>query len=154
MNVFKVGAIILLSIVFGFVSNYLNPNGIPFVEHEKKRAPITDAPPEHPVSVSKDELKKMLGEDNVVVLDARLSKAYEKAHIPGAVNIPFERLENVFDKIESFPSDKWLVTYCDNSACDLSELLARELYNLGYSYVGFYKGGIEDWTKTERVVHE
>ncbi|MDZ7724956.1 MAG: rhodanese-like domain-containing protein [candidate division KSB1 bacterium] len=153
MSMIKITAILALSVLLGFISNSINPNGISLFEQEQKEFKF-DAPPAQPVSVSRSDLKQMIQKDACLILDARLPDAYNDAHIPGAVNIPFERLGMVYDKIQTLPKEKWLITYCDSPECDLGELLADELYNLGYEYVGYYKSGIEEWKQTEQVAHE
>ena len=41
--------------------------------------------------------------------------------------------------------DEEFAIYCTGPYCDDSELLARELFTLGYKKIVVYKGGIEGW---------
>lgn len=152
--IYKTLLIVILSAGLGFVSNHLNPNGIQVFTKQENAELTQKSVPDQPVAVQKQQVVQLLKQENALIIDARLPDAYHQSHIPGAVNISFEQLGMHFDKIESLPHDQWLITYCDDSACDLSELLAHELFNLGYQFVGYYKGGLEEWKQTEQVMHE
>jgi len=44
------------------------------------------------------------------IIDVRVPEAYERGHLPGAVNIPREKLTSSLDQI---PSHQAIVTYCN-----------------------------------------
>jgi rhodanese-related sulfurtransferase len=82
----------------------------------------------------------------MVIVDARNSESFEKAHIAGAINVPSESSE---DEISRSISDKevLIITYCGSVQCPLSRNLARTLKNLGYNNVIEYPQGMEGWVK-------
>lgn len=91
-------------------------------------------------------------------IDARPVEEYEENHIKGAINIPFygsEKYESVLDKI---PKDEVIVTYCSGEDCDLSILLADELFGKGYKKIYVFFGGWNFWLQsgypTEKVNEE
>lgn len=49
--------------------------------------------------ITPQELKKMLGSKDLVLLDANKPNVYEKGHIPGAVNIEIHSFSNISNKI-------------------------------------------------------
>ena len=50
--------------------------------------------------------------------------------------------------------DQDIVIYCTGPECDDSELLARELYAIGFTNIMVYKGGYEEWIDTGLAVEE
>jgi hypothetical protein len=65
-------------------------------------------------------------------------------HIPGAVGLPLELLAS--HARELLPSrDAEIVVYCGNAECSRSLHASQQLYELGYSKVRIYRGGIADW---------
>lgn len=104
-----------------------------------------------PVVVSKSQVLQLIKEGRAVLLDARSKEEYQAGHIPGALHLPFEELGRYFDKVNSLPRDKWLITYCSGPPCDLGELLAFELVNIGFARVAVYQAGLDDWKKSQQV---
>lgn len=60
-------------------------------------------------SISITELKEMINEPNVLVLDVRKPSEYNEGHIPHAKNIPVDDLETHFSEL---PANKLIVTTC------------------------------------------
>jgi|Deesub1362B_J571_1020462.scaffolds.fasta_scaffold00022_86 rhodanese-related sulfurtransferase len=92
-------------------------------------------------AITREELKKLLGKEDVVIVDVRLPEYYAKEHIPGAINIPLEELDKNLDKLDK---DKLVVVYCASFDCRLSPVAYRKLKRLGYQVVD-YEGGMMDW---------
>ena len=63
--------------------------------------------------VKKEEVKSMLGEPNVIILDIRFKPHWEKSkiQIPGAVYE--DPIMDVKKWIDKYPKDKMIVLYCD-----------------------------------------
>jgi predicted sulfurtransferase len=61
-------------------------------------------------SVSLEQLKEKLdaGAD-IIVVDVRTKEDFDEGHIPGAVSIPWEEIE---DRYTELPRDKEIITYC------------------------------------------
>jgi len=151
--------IIAASAILGFSANALNPNGVKIgartgpgdTKSDTTFSVLQDEPPDEPLVIGKTKIKSLMNNDNIVLIDARLPEEYEQGHMPGAVNIPFERLGRHIEQMDALPKDKWLVCYCGGPPCDLGELLAYELFNMGYQYVAIYQAGLDDWKKSEDV---
>lgn len=90
-------------------------------------------------------LKKLLERmpNNVCVVDVRDAEQYESGHIPGARNIPVDKILSSF---RSLPKDKMIVTYCADIACGLSPQAALELAQAGFE-VQHLIGGFEEWCR-------
>jgi len=88
-------------------------------------------------------------EKNVTIVDVRSEKDYAKGHIPGAINIPWEKHEG-FDGAETeFPAlkkDGYAYVYCYQLLCNLGQKAAKKFASLGYP-VKEIVGGFEEWKK-------
>ena len=85
-------------------------------------------------------------ERGCVLLDARTEQEYIEGHIPGAVLFDYYELGRYIQKVlPAISTDQEIIIYCSGPECDDSELLARELYLLGYRNLSVFKGGYEAW---------
>jgi rhodanese-related sulfurtransferase len=75
--------------------------------------------------------------DDFVLVEALSRKHYESSHLPGAINLPYEFV----DEAEKVLPDKHaeIVVYCMNPECVASAEEARELEEMGYA------AGKQDW---------
>lgn len=98
------------------------------------------------VEIERDELRSRLERgDDLVLVDALSPLSYGAAHIPGAVNIPPERVDALAER-RIRDLDMPVIVYCANPGCDSSVAVARRLVELGYRNVAHYAGGKKDWT--------
>jgi rhodanese-related sulfurtransferase len=96
--------------------------------------------------ISREKLKaKMDRGDGFVLVEALSRRHYESIHLPGAVNLPYEFV----DEAEKVLPDKHaeIIVYCMNEECEASREEARELEEMGYRHVLHYAGGKEGWIK-------
>jgi hypothetical protein len=63
---------------------------------------------------------------NVHFIDARDPKLYDAGHIPGARNIPFEKVGEHTDEISAMPTGDLYLLYCDGGDCHLSKDRSEE----------------------------
>lgn len=82
-----------------------------------------------------------------VLLEALGDAYYQKAHLPGAIALPLERLDAV---VRERLRDKTraLVVYCASSTCRNSDVAAKALADRGYQNVRVYVGGKADWMQS------
>lgn len=77
---------------------------------------------------------------NVNVIDLRCVEKYNNSHIPGAVNIPFDKLicnpSNYFNKNTKY------YLYCQHGYT--SKNACKVLLSLGYNVINI-NGGFENW---------
>jgi rhodanese-related sulfurtransferase len=95
-------------------------------------------------SITLSELKDELDRGDVILVEALSSLSYEEAHLPGAINIPHEQVEELAPSLLP-DKDAQIVTYCANLACQNSALAARRLIRLGYTNVRDYEEGKAEW---------
>jgi len=96
--------------------------------------------------ITREELKgKMDRGDEFVLVDALSAKHYESSHLPGAINLPYEFV----DEAEEVLPDKnaEIVVYCMNLDCEASTEEARELEGMGYQNVRHYAEGKQGWIR-------
>jgi rhodanese-related sulfurtransferase len=82
--------------------------------------------------------------DGIIPLDARRSKAYEKEHIPGALNIPHREMDE--KSTGNLDKTKLYACYCSGVGCNASTRGALKMTKLGFR-VKEVIGGIEHWKK-------
>lgn len=141
-------AVILLGFVVSFVSNALSVNGInPFRR-------IADVPvvadPHDPGAegirfITMEKFESMV-QAGAAVIDARTADEYEEGHIPGAVLLDYYDMGRYMERVlPALSPDGDIAIYCSGPDCDDSELLARELYTMGYRNIMIFRGGFEEW---------
>ncbi len=79
-------------------------------------------------------------------VDARSAEEYAELHIPGAVNLSRERLDQEGGRaVAGIPTERELVVYCGMSSCEAALRVAEKLQSLGYSRVQVFMGGFRAW---------
>jgi rhodanese-related sulfurtransferase len=81
----------------------------------------------------------------VTIVEALGAGFFADAHLPGAINIPPDQVDQL---VWLLPSDHaaQIVVYCSGT-CAQSEMTALRLCELGYRNVAVYRGGKEDWVE-------
>jgi rhodanese-related sulfurtransferase len=104
------------------------------------------------VEIGRDELRSRIERgDDFVLVDALAPLSYGAAHLPGAVNIPPDRVDALAER--RIPDRGTpVVVYCAGLECDSSVEVARRLLELGYRDVVHYAGGKKDWTEAGLAV--
>ncbi len=92
------------------------------------------------------ELKTLMEENEVTLLDVRHAEDYEISHIPGAVSIP---KDEIADNIDKLSKDNITVVYCYNQQCHLGAKAALILADYGYP-VMLLDGGFQVWKEDFR----
>lgn len=86
--------------------------------------------------------------ENLVIIDVLSPESYKKAHIPGAINIPYEQLAERLDELDK---NAKIVTYCANTICQASSKAAEILLEAGFTDVHDFKGGIHEWQRSQEA---
>ncbi len=87
-----------------------------------------------------EELMGRLEEDRITVLDVRPREEFEQGHLPDAVSIPLDELE---DRLEELPEDKEVAAYCRGPYCVLSVEAVQILRDHGYEAVRMSEGVLD-----------
>jgi rhodanese-related sulfurtransferase len=91
-----------------------------------------------------DDLRN--GNHDIVVVDTRSAASYEKAHVPGAINLPHRTMNA--ETTASLSREKVYVTYCDGTGCNASTKGALRLAELGFQ-VKEMIGGLDWWVRVD-----
>lgn len=96
-------------------------------------------------SISCDDLhRKIESGEPFVLVDALAPMSFAHSHLPGAINLPPDRVDaSVARRIPDLDTE--IVVYCANSECESSVETAQALLALGYSNVLHYPGGKDEW---------
>ena len=91
--------------------------------------------------ITSDEAKKMMETQKVIVVDVRTLEEYNEGHIPNAISVPLETIENEAEaKLKN--KDDLILVYCRSGR--RSREAALKLIEKGYTNVIDF-GGIKDW---------
>ena len=97
-------------------------------------------------TVTREELKaKMDRGEDLVIVEALGPEHYKSSHLPGAVNLPYEFVDEAEKVLPN--KDAEIVVYCMNAGCSASGEEARELVEMGYTKVLHYAAGKQDWIR-------
>lgn len=97
----------------------------------------------HP-TITRQELRQAIEDGTVTVVEALPPMYFEDAHLPGALNLPHDRVRELAPAL--LPDrDAAIVVYCDNLPCQNSGIATRELIAMGYGDVREYPEGKQDW---------
>jgi rhodanese-related sulfurtransferase len=97
-------------------------------------------------NVSREELKaKMDRGESFVLVDALGPDHYASSHLPRAVNLPYEFVDEAATVLPDKRAE--IVVYCMSTDCSASGEEARELTEMGYEKVLHYREGKLDWMR-------
>lgn len=86
--------------------------------------------------ISTSELERYLDEgQNMLLVDLRSRDAFCRGHIRGAVNIPYDELD---EHLPELRSDQMIVLYCYHGSHSI--VAARDLALMGYRVTNVYGG--------------
>ena len=101
--------------------------------------------------ITREELRKKIQRgDDFVLVDALSPQHYERSHLPGAINLPLEFVDEAEKVLPDEEAE--IVVYCMNEACGASGEEVRELKEMGYTNVWHYPGGKQDWLQANLPV--
>jgi rhodanese-related sulfurtransferase len=96
-------------------------------------------------TITRDELKAKLDRKEKLILAEALPETYYlDKHLPGAINIPHDRVDALAPALLPDKSAQ-IVLYCANGPCRNSGMAAHRLVELGYTNVLDYHEGKQDW---------
>ena len=88
--------------------------------------------------------------ENVAIVDARSPEAFQREHIPGAINIPHRTMSP--ETTKHVDRNVLVVTYCDGIGCNGSTKGAVNMLKLGFR-VKELIGGIDWWKRDGQKTH-
>lgn len=138
-------ALALLSGSVGLVRNRFAAEPLPLMA--PYRAPV----PQGVSAVDLETARSFFDDGEVLFVDARERVSYQEGHVPGALSLPADELEE-FAPTQAFQSVVFtmrlkprVVVYCDGPECRASERLARALLAAGVLNVSVMADGWPAW---------
>lgn len=94
------------------------------------------------MDITAQEAKKIMdAEEGYIILDTRTQEEYDEGHIPGAIVISHDEIEEKAEKMLP-DKDQLILVYCRSGR--RSKLASEVLVELGYTNIKEF-GGIIDW---------
>ncbi|MEA3336647.1 MAG: rhodanese-like domain-containing protein [Chloroflexota bacterium] len=88
-------------------------------------------------------------ENDPLVVSVQTRAEYERGHIPGAINLPWDEITDVAQLRAQIPEDQLVVLYCNH--CVHSAQISAILNLLGYDTLDLAYG-FESWTKNQVAI--
>ena len=88
--------------------------------------------------------------ENITVIDARSSEAFQREHIPAAINIPHRTM--TAESTGHIDKSALVVIYCDGIGCNGSTKGALNMLKLGFR-VKELMGGLDWWKRDGHKTH-
>jgi len=138
-------SILLIAVALGAAVNLIRPDGIPFVDSWSMADKLVTEDGDT-LAIPLEDAATLFAENAAVFLDARNPAEYDQGHIQGAVNLPWNEVDNYFETvIMTLDPEAMIITYCDGEACSLSHGLALFLKDLGFTRVKVLVNGWTLW---------
>jgi rhodanese-related sulfurtransferase len=139
----QIPVILLIALSIGLGFNYYRDNPLPLV------CSWSD-PKVEGLFISLTEAAFLFQQNKAVFLDARPEMFYNEGHIKGALSLPWNEVDaKCMDVIDRIPLDAIIITYCDGPACNLSDMLAEFMMNMGFEDVHVLVNGWTVWRDNE-----
>jgi rhodanese-related sulfurtransferase len=95
-------------------------------------------------TITAEELKAKIDRgDDFVLVETLLPREYEDWHLPGAINIHFNKVGK--EARERLEPEQEIIVYCHDPECNASPIAAKKLRNMGYENVIEFPGGKKAW---------
>lgn len=181
--------ILIIVIIFAFIGNVLNPKGISLfpdesrykidstsnnIDYSKVWNDPYDTTDNRVAILSGGEMTKegyikpqninlvqakTLYDINGLFIDGRKREEYEKGHIKGAINIPYDEFMKLTvdqrkEMMRKYNKNGVIVCYCDGGGCDVSIDLGYEIAKIGFNSVNIYLGGYSEWKSKGYPIEE
>jgi rhodanese-related sulfurtransferase len=137
----QIPMILVIALAIGLGFNQLRSNPLPMVCNWAELG-------DHGLSISLTEAARLFQQNKAVFLDARPVEFYDQGHIKGALSLPWQKVdEQWMEVMDRIPPDSTIITYCDGPACDLSEMLAKYMIDMGFENVHTLVNGWTMWNQ-------
>nr|WP_259736251.1 rhodanese-like domain-containing protein [Synechococcus sp. CS-1329] len=90
-------------------------------------------------------LKDLIASQNPLLIDVRSPKEYQQGHIPAAINLPLNTLEQ---HLKTLSTEQDIVVYCSTGYRSAMAVMALRLQ--GFEHVKGFPPGFAGWTAAQR----
>jgi rhodanese-related sulfurtransferase len=98
-------------------------------------------------AISRDELRKRLRRNDVVLVDVRPAEEFQSGHIDGALSVPLDELDQ---RLAELPEGSEIVAYCRGEFCAYAYEAVRALRAAGRS-ARRLDGGWPEWQLADQA---
>lgn len=96
-------------------------------------------------SITPAELNEIiLSDDTPIIIDVRSETEFAEGHIPGAINIPFNQIDNVVDDVND-DKEEAVYVYCASGR--RADIAASKLMNAEYTNIVHVEGDMPAWAE-------
>ena len=96
-----------------------------------------------PIEIRRKDVKTLVEQGRVQLVDVLPASEYKKEHLPHAVNVPLQTMTS--ETTRSLRKDVAVIMYCSDFQCYLSARAAWRLESMGFQEVYRYTPGKADW---------
>lgn len=101
---------------------------------------------DRPMSMELATVKRFYDAGAAVLVDAREPEEYDAGHIPGAINLPWDKVVADPGLVTGFDAGgKPIIVYCGGGTCEVSMNVADALVAAGNPKVVVFTGGYPEW---------
>src|SRR5439155_16636192 len=94
--------------------------------------------------ITLEQVRQELDAGEVTLVEALGPAYFEDAHLPGAINIPHDRVDELAPRLLPDKTAR-IVVYCASGPCQNSEIATLRLGQLGYTHGADYHDGKAEW---------
>ena len=140
--------VFVVAVVLALGVNQFRADGITLVADWSPEARLKAATGDG-MAIPIDKTVAFYDAGEAIFVDARSPELYAEGHIPGALNVPWQRVNDYLDAFFEKAADNKtiIIAYCDGEGCSLSEELAFLLSDMGYENVRVLINGWTMWTQ-------
>ncbi len=154
ITILHAAAVVAAGVLCGSAANLLRPDRIPWIEDWGSFIEAK-ALRENIALVDAAEAHELVRAGRHLLFDARPPADYEAGHLPGALSVPFDGVEEAMLRIQSrLSAEQPVVTYCSGQSCDESFELTKYLRVQGFTNVVLFAGGMDAWKAAGYPVEE
>jgi rhodanese-related sulfurtransferase len=96
-----------------------------------------------PIEIRRKDVKTLVEQGRVQLIDVLPASEYRKEHLPHAINVPLQTITP--EATRTLRKDVAVIVYCGDFQCDLSARAAWRLESMGFQEVYRYTPGKADW---------
>jgi len=100
-------------------------------------------------TLSLDELKRKMEDGSVMLLDVRPAEEFEAGHIPGAISVPIEELDQY---LQGLPQNVQIAAYCRGPYCVYSAQAVERMQREGFTAYRVEEG-VHEWREHHELPH-
>ena len=151
----RCGALLIgLGIIAGLIINAVRPQPLPWAGSWSP-SDLAESRLHNLPSVSLEQARSLYQAGKAVFLDTRDPLSFEEGHIPGALSVPLEDVENYIQQLQTLAAKEFIViAYCDGFDCPASTEVAEVIQEYGVTSVHVFVEGWEAWRAAGYPVEE